>query len=89
MYVYVRCAISPCLRFLSAGSEDRSVRIFDIVKGSSRELARITAGHRDSVVGAVAFNPLFPQLATGAYDGNIRFYADPHFDCPYEDHISL
>ncbi len=69
----VSCALSPCLRYIATGSEDKTARIMDIRTG--RELARLT-GHRD-VVSSVAFNPLFSQLATGSYDGQVRFYVDP------------
>jgi WD40 repeat protein len=29
------------------------------------------------VVSGVAFNPLFPQLATSSFDGTVKFYTDP------------
>jgi WD40 repeat protein len=32
-------------------------------------------GHED-VVSAVAFNPVYPQLATSSYDGSVRFYTE-------------
>lgn len=31
--------------------------------------------HRDAAV-AVAFNPLYPQVASGAYDGTIKFFTN-------------
>ena len=41
-------------------------------------MAKLT-GHKD-VVSGVAFNPIFPQLATCSYDGSVRFYvADAGF----------
>jgi WD40 repeat protein len=52
-----------------------SARIVDLVSG--REAARLAGYHKD-VVSTVAFNPLFPQLATASFDGSVQFYADPH-----------
>lgn len=72
----VGCDISPCLRYIATGSEDKNCVIYDIRAG--RVLHKLT-GHKD-VVRAVAFNPLFPQLATGSYDGTVKFYVDPTFD---------
>lgn len=69
----VGCCLSPCLRYIATGSEDRSARILDVRTG--QELARLT-GHRD-VVSSVSFNPLFAQLATASYDGSIKFHIDP------------
>jgi WD40 repeat protein len=69
----IQVAFSPCMRFFATGSEDKTCRIFDITAG--KDVQRLT-GHRD-VVSAVAFNPLFAQLATGSYDGTVKFYCDP------------
>jgi len=69
----IQCDISPCLRYVATGSEDKTTRIYDIRMG--RELAKLT-GHRDCV-SSVAFNPLFPQLASASYDGTVKFYVDP------------
>jgi WD40 repeat protein len=69
----ITIALSPCLRYLATGSEDRSARIVDVRGG--KELVKIQ-GHRD-VVSGVAFNPLFPQLATCSFDGTVKFYVDP------------
>ena len=66
----VECALSPCLRYLACGSEDKSARLVDLRTG--RDLAKYT-GFRD-VVSAVAFHPLAPQVAVGSYDGSVKFY---------------
>jgi WD40 repeat protein len=71
----VGVALSPCLRFLATGSEDKSARIVDLVSGS--ELVKLT-GFRD-VVSSVAFNPLHPQLAAASFEGGIKFYCDSTF----------
>jgi WD40 repeat protein len=87
----VECALSPCLKYLAVGSEDRAARIVDL--RTCRELARIPVPavsvsghsphhaciHRDMVSG-VAFNPLFPQLATCSFDGTIKFFVDSYAD---------
>ncbi|KAF1324609.1 G-protein beta wd-40 repeats containing protein, partial [Globisporangium splendens] len=65
-------AFSPCMRYIATGSEDRTAYLHDIRTG--RCLRKLT-GHTD-VVTCVAFNPLYPQLATSSYDGTIRFYSD-------------
>jgi WD40 repeat protein len=46
------------------------VYTFDIL--SSSIVNRLRA-HRDAV-SAIAFNPISPQLAAGAYDGTIAFF---------------
>ena len=46
---------------------------------SGKELARLQGYHRDVVCG-VAFNPLFPQVATASFDGRVKFYIDPMAD---------
>ena len=72
----VTVAISPCMRYIATGSEDRTARIIDVRGGG--EIVRLH-GHKDVVTG-VAFNPLFPQLATCSFDGTVRFYIDPSGD---------
>lgn len=69
----VQVNFSPCMRYFATGSEDRSARIYDITAG--KEVQRLV-GHKD-VVSAVVFNPLFAQVATGSYDGTVKFYVDP------------
>jgi WD40 repeat protein len=64
-------SFSPCMRYIATGSEDRAAYIYDIRTG--RSVTKLT-GHTD-VVTSVAFNPLYPQLATASYDGTIRFYS--------------
>ncbi len=64
------------MRYVATGSEDKAAVIYDIRTG--RALSRLT-GQRD-VVKCVAFNPLFPQLAAGSYDGTVKFYVDPDFN---------
>jgi WD40 repeat protein len=56
---------------VATGSEDRSAYLYDARSGGLIERLR----HSESVVD-VAFSPLYPQLATCALDGSVRFYAD-------------
>ena len=70
----VQAAVSPCLRYLATGSEDKSVRMVDLRTG--RELLKLAGLHSD-VVSAVAFHPLKAQLASVSYDGTVKFYKDP------------
>jgi len=67
----IGAALSPCLRYVATGSEDRSAYLYDARSGGLIERLR----HSESVVD-VAFSPLYPQLATCALDGSVRFYAD-------------
>lgn len=68
-----QCSFSPCLRYLTTASEDRSARIFDIRGG--REAAKLTGSppHRD-VVSSVAYHPIHPQLVTASYDGGVKCF---------------
>ena len=67
---HVRCALSPCLRYMACGSEDKTARLVDLRTGG--ELMRFT-GARD-VVSDVAFHPITAQLAVASYDGGVKFY---------------
>lgn len=69
----VQLEFSPCGRVLAVGSEDGAARQIDVRCGA--EVAKLPS-HRD-VCCAVAYNPLHPQLVTGAYDGDLRFYTAP------------
>ena len=66
-----QCTFSPCLRYLSTGSEDNAARIFDIRGG--KEIAKLSGQHRD-VVSSVAYHPVHPQLVTASYDGGVKCY---------------
>jgi len=67
----IQCCLSPCLRYLAVGSEDKTARIVDLRSG--RELAKLQ-GFKD-VVSSVSFHPLLPQLAAGSFDGQIKFFS--------------
>jgi WD40 repeat protein len=66
-----QCSFSPCLRYLTTASEDRSARIFDIRLG--KEVVKLGGQHRD-VVSSVAYHPIHPQLVTASYDGSVKCY---------------
>ena len=68
-------ALSPCLRYLACGSEDKCAYVYDLRGGGSATPAAKLRGARDAVL-ATAFNPRHPQLATVSYDGGLRFYTD-------------
>ena len=67
----IQCSLSPCMRYIATGSEDRTARIFDIVSG--REMCKLSGMHRD-VVSSAAFHPIHPQLVTSSYDGTLRSF---------------
>ena len=63
----IGASLSPCLRYLCCGSEDKSAYVYDARSGAVIERLR----HPDTISDA-AFSPLHPQLATSALDGRIR-----------------
>uniref|UniRef100_A0A061S725 Wd repeat-containing protein 27-like n=1 Tax=Tetraselmis sp. GSL018 TaxID=582737 RepID=A0A061S725_9CHLO len=67
-----RPAFSPCLRYLSVGSEDQTVYQYNLRTATVEH--RLRGGHCD-VISDVAYNPLHPQMATACYDGHIRFFS--------------
>lgn len=68
----VGAAISPCLRYVCCGSEDKQTHLYDA--GSGVLIERLT-GHIDTVTD-VGFSPMHPQLATVSLDGRVKFYSD-------------
>jgi WD40 repeat protein len=68
----VGASISPCLRYVCCGSEDRSAYLYDARGGGLVERLR----HGSDVVIDAAFSPLHPQLALAGLDGSVRFFAD-------------
>ena len=65
-------SLSPCLRYVACGSEDRSAYLYDARSGGLIERLK---GPSD-VVSDAAFSPVHPQLAVGGLDGLVRFYSD-------------
>ena len=71
----IGAALSPCLRYVGVGSEDRHAYLYDVRGGG-------VVGATDGAVRAVdavidvAFSPVHPQLATASLDGRVRFFAD-------------
>ena len=68
----IACSISPCLRYLSMGSEDRCTYLYDT--SSSRLISKIHT-HTD-VVSKTAFSPVNPQMLSVGFDGGVKFMAD-------------
>ena len=66
----VGMAFSPCMRYFACGSENKTCLVYDLRNGQVLDKLR---GHTDTVT-SVAFNPRYPQLATGGGDGKVMFY---------------
>ena len=69
----VKCCLSPCMKYLATGSEDRTIRIIDLRTGM-REIDRIGSGVFKDVVTGVAYHPIYPQLAACSFDGTVKFF---------------
>lgn len=69
----VGLALSPCLRWLAVGSEDKVAYVYDLRQGVVAQ--RLRGGHGDAVTG-IAYNPLHPQMAVACLDGRVHFYSD-------------
>jgi WD40 repeat protein len=69
----IGAALSPCLRYVACGSEDRSAYIFDALSGALVERLR---GVGAEITTDAAFSPLHPQLAVASLDGRVRFFSD-------------
>lgn len=66
--------ISPCLRYLAAGSEDNSLYMYDM--GSGGVVKRLVDGISDGI-SSVAFNPVHPQLVGASMDGKLHVFGEP------------
>ena len=63
-------AFSPNGQTLASGSQDRTIRLWDLNNGN---LKRTLTGHRDAV-NSIAFSPDGRTLASGSWDGTIRLW---------------
>lgn len=79
-----RCGISfsPCMRYISSGSEAAGgAALYDLRKPDvmlTKIGARNAKGQPllDGTITSVAFNPLYPQVATGSLGGRLRFFTE-------------
>lgn len=67
----IGASLSPCLRFVCSGSEDKFAYLYDARSGSLIDKLR----HAETVTDST-FSPLFPQLAAASLSGHVRFYTD-------------
>ena len=79
----IKPCFSPCMRYIAIGSEDRKTVIYDIRSStnissssslSSSSTTTYKLGGNKDTVSCVMFNPLYPQLVSGSYDGSIHFF---------------
>ncbi|EGU11676.1 Proteophosphoglycan ppg4 [Rhodotorula toruloides ATCC 204091] len=91
---YIRCAVSPCSRFLASGSSDGSVFVWDTEgRGGPEEVVRLV-GHEAEVSG---LDWAHESFATCSDDNLVRFWhskpdvarspsaAIQHLSCPSRD----
>jgi WD40 repeat protein len=64
-------AMSPCMRYVVVGSEDRAAYVYDV--GLGAVAAKIPM---PDVVSAVAFHPTAPQMALCTQGGDVRLFSD-------------
>merc|ERR1740121_3036153 len=69
----LQCRLSPCLRYLCMPSEDGSVCVYDVRMGKVLDSRH---HHRDTVC-AVDIHPRSGCMASGGFDGKVRFYRPP------------
>ncbi len=80
-------AFSPNSQMLASGSDDRTIRLWDISKGEGEpQDIPVAEKEHNFWVGSVAFSPDGHKLASGSYDKNIRIWDLNHLD---EDPIVL
>jgi WD40 repeat protein len=66
-------AFSPDGRILATGSEDKTIRLWDVATG---KVAGVLKGHTDAVT-CLTFNPIGKILASGSKDKTIRLWDLP------------
>jgi WD40 repeat protein len=68
----IGCHISPCMKFLVTGSEDRNIYIYDVSSGS--RMYKLQSCHSD-IVSCVQFSPQKSfQMASSSFDGTVKFF---------------
>lgn len=67
----IGACLSPCLRYIACGSEDRLTYLYDVGTGSSIHRMR---GSND-IVTSLCFNPRSVQLFAGCLDGSVAAFA--------------
>jgi len=76
-------AFSPERQLVATGSEDKTIRIWDIAAGSEQ---RVLAGHTDRLT-SLAFSPDGQRLASTSFDGTVRLWDPATGACLYASNL--
>lgn len=68
----IACQMSPCIKYLVTGSEDRNTYIYDVLSGSC--IHRLQSCHSDVVSSAQFVPHRSDRMATCSFDGTVKFY---------------
>jgi len=75
-------SFSPCMRYISCGSEDQNGAVVYDLRGGGGEgesntiVGRCRKNFKDGSIVDVQYNPIYPQMCTGSTCGVVKFYSE-------------